>query len=277
MLISLSGSNQVAPNFWLNPANGVSYNVGVQTPQYRLDSLDALLRTPVTAATSTVDETTPGSLAGAARPRIAFTGAAAERRVAGVRQSRAPSPAATPAALESGRACSAAIRPVIVNHYNVAPVFDVYANVDRRDLGSVGAEVEKIMREEEPKLPRGTTLDLRGAGARRCRRSFFRLGLGHDLRRGAGVPADGGELPVVARSVHHPDGAAGRDGRDPLDAVRHRHDAERAVADGLDHVHRRGDGEQHPAGDVRQRRARRRTHARAKRCCRPATRASGRC
>ncbi len=52
MLISLSGSNQVAPNFWLNPANGVSYNVGVQTPQYRIDSLDALLRTPVTAATT---------------------------------------------------------------------------------------------------------------------------------------------------------------------------------------------------------------------------------
>jgi multidrug efflux pump subunit AcrB len=40
--------------------------------------------------------------------------------------------------------------PVIVNHYNVWPVFDVYANVDRRDLGGVGAEVEKIMREEEP-------------------------------------------------------------------------------------------------------------------------------
>ena len=54
MLISLSGNNQVAPSFWLNPANGVNYNVGVQTPQYRIDSLDALLRTPVTAATSTV-------------------------------------------------------------------------------------------------------------------------------------------------------------------------------------------------------------------------------
>ena len=40
MLISLSGNNQVAPSFWLNPANGISYNVGVQTSQYRLDSLD---------------------------------------------------------------------------------------------------------------------------------------------------------------------------------------------------------------------------------------------
>ena len=42
----------------------------------------------------------------------------------------------------------------IVNHYNVQPVFDVYANVDRRDLGGVGADVEKIMNDEEPHLPR---------------------------------------------------------------------------------------------------------------------------
>src|SRR5579862_9108193 len=66
MLISLSGNNQVAPSFWLNSKTGVSYNVGVQTSQYRIDSLDALLRTPVTAASSTVAETTLGSQAGAA-------------------------------------------------------------------------------------------------------------------------------------------------------------------------------------------------------------------
>src|SRR5947207_3782737 len=66
MLISLSGNNQVAPSFWLNPATGISYNVGVQTSQYRIDSLDQLLRTPVTAATNTVAETTAASLAGVA-------------------------------------------------------------------------------------------------------------------------------------------------------------------------------------------------------------------
>src|SRR6185437_1376138 len=66
MLISLSGNNQVAPNFWLNPANGVSYNVGVQTSQYRIDSLDQLLRTPITAATNAVNTTTTSSLAGVA-------------------------------------------------------------------------------------------------------------------------------------------------------------------------------------------------------------------
>src|SRR6202035_3312687 len=51
------------------------------------------------------------------------------------------------------------VSPVIVNHYNVWPVFDVYANVDRRDLGGVGSEVEKIIDQERAHLPRGTTLD----------------------------------------------------------------------------------------------------------------------
>ena len=67
--------------------------------------------------------------------------------------------------------------PVIINHYNVAPVFDVYANVDRRDLGSVGAEVEKIMQEEQGNLPRGTTFTLRGE-YETMQTSFVRLGLG---------------------------------------------------------------------------------------------------
>ena len=57
------------------------------------------------------------------------------------------------------------------------PVFDVYANVDRRDLGSVGAAVEKIIDEMTPKLPRGTTH--RGARpGRHHAESFYRLGLG---------------------------------------------------------------------------------------------------
>src|SRR5258705_2255301 len=64
MLISLSGSSTVAPNYWMNWTNGVNYNIGVQTPQYRLDSMDALLRTPISVATSVVNSTTPGSQAG---------------------------------------------------------------------------------------------------------------------------------------------------------------------------------------------------------------------
>jgi multidrug efflux pump subunit AcrB len=47
MLISLSGSSQTAPTFWLNNDNGVVYNVSVQTPQYEVDSMDKLLQTPI--------------------------------------------------------------------------------------------------------------------------------------------------------------------------------------------------------------------------------------
>jgi multidrug efflux pump subunit AcrB len=49
LLVSLSGSFQTAPTFWLNRENGVTYNVAVQTPEYRVDSLQALMDTPITA------------------------------------------------------------------------------------------------------------------------------------------------------------------------------------------------------------------------------------
>ncbi len=52
VLISLSGSTQTSPGFWFNSANGVEYNLAVQTPQYQISSIDQLLRTPV-SATST--------------------------------------------------------------------------------------------------------------------------------------------------------------------------------------------------------------------------------
>jgi multidrug efflux pump subunit AcrB len=48
LLIALSGSFQTAPSFFLNPANGVSYQVASQTPQYNLDSLQTLAGIPVT-------------------------------------------------------------------------------------------------------------------------------------------------------------------------------------------------------------------------------------
>ncbi len=50
MLISTSGTTQTQPAFWLNPTNGIVYPLAVQSPQYAIDSLDALLRTPVRTA-----------------------------------------------------------------------------------------------------------------------------------------------------------------------------------------------------------------------------------
>src|SRR5499427_3804264 len=176
MLISLSGNNQVAPSFWLNPATGISYNVGVQTSQYRIDSLDQLLRTPVTPATSAVAETTAGSLAGVAAAGNASVGSS---------PSGASLAYGNPGAMAGGTTqllsnlvdVRRSYGPVIVNHYNVAPVFDVYANVDRRDLGTVGKAVDAIVAEEQSNLPRGTTLVLRGEYDT-MQSSFFRLGMG---------------------------------------------------------------------------------------------------
>lgn len=47
LVVNLAGSSQVSPTFWLNPANGVSYPIVLQTPQYRLDSLNALANLPI--------------------------------------------------------------------------------------------------------------------------------------------------------------------------------------------------------------------------------------
>jgi multidrug efflux pump subunit AcrB len=169
MLISLSGTGTVAPNFWVNWNNGVNYNVGVQTPQYRIDSLDALLRTPISVAASDMRPSTSGAMS----PGNVGDSPSGESMAYG-------NPGAMSGStqlLSNLVTVERYIAPVIVNHYNVWPVFDVYANVDRRDLGSVGAEVRKIMHEEEKYLPRGTTFALRGQ-IETMQSSFVRLGLG---------------------------------------------------------------------------------------------------
>ena len=249
MLISLSGSGTFAPNFWLNPANGVNYSIGVQTPQYRIDSLDALLRTPVSPNSPMINVSTPGSQAGGAATNLTFTGAAP----GGASQAygNPGAIAASTQMLTNLVSVERSYTPVIVNHYNVWPVFDVYANVANWDLGGVGKEVRRIMREEESNLPRGTTLDLRGQ-VETMQSSFFRLGLGLIFA----VVLVYLLMTVNFQSWVDPFiilmALARRHGRNSLDVVRHRHNAECAVADGLHHVHRRCHREQHSDGDVRQ-------------------------
>ena len=53
LVVNLAGSGQVAPTYWLNPANGVTYNIVMQTPQYRLDSLSSLSNLPIMAPAAT--------------------------------------------------------------------------------------------------------------------------------------------------------------------------------------------------------------------------------
>ncbi len=175
VLISLTGSSTVAPNFWLNWANGVNYNIGVQTPQYRVNSIDSLLRTPISAAGNVESSTTAASQAGGGM----ITNASVAAAPSSASQAYG-NPGAMPSSvqlLSNLATVERASTPVIVNHYNVWPVFDVYANVDRRDLGGVGRAVERIMRDEEPSLPRGTTFNLRGQ-VETMQSSFLRLGLG---------------------------------------------------------------------------------------------------
>ena len=52
VLITLSGSAQTTPSYWLNPTNGVTYSVAVQSPQYRVTSLQELMNTPVNNASA---------------------------------------------------------------------------------------------------------------------------------------------------------------------------------------------------------------------------------
>ena len=122
VLISLSGSFQTAPNFWLNPRNGVSYNIAIQTPQYRMTSLQDLMNTPVTGASSQTAPQVIGNLV----------------------------------------QLSPVARPAVVNHYNVQPVIDVYASTQGRDLGGVASDIMKALKPFQDHLPRGTRIVVRG-------------------------------------------------------------------------------------------------------------------
>jgi multidrug efflux pump subunit AcrB len=174
LLVSLASSGQVAPTQWLDWKSGVSYFVSVQTPQYRMNSLDALMRTPIAPAFAFTTNTAT-SLGGVANAVNTSVGAGPNQASAAY---------GNPGALQGGpqllsnlAGVSRSVSAEIVNHYNVQPVYDIYANVDRRDLGSVGSAVQKIVDQAAEKAPRGTTLDVRGQVST-MQSSFYRLGLG---------------------------------------------------------------------------------------------------
>jgi multidrug efflux pump subunit AcrB len=173
LLISLSSSGQIAPTQFLDWKTGVSYNVAVQTPQYRNDSLDAVLRTPISVPFSAVNSNTLTSLAGSS----IVNGIGAGPSQSSIAYGNPGSSSAGPQLLSNLVGVRRGMAPAIINHYNVQPVYDVYANVDRRDLGSVGAAVEKVVRQFIPKLARGSTIEIRGQ-VKTMENSFYRLGLG---------------------------------------------------------------------------------------------------
>ncbi len=171
LLISLSGSGQIAPTQWLNWATGINYQVSVQTPQRRMNSLDRLMRSPIAPignfSTRSGDAPSASSSATGASPNQA-TASYGNTGAANV---------GTAQYLANLAVTKRGVSPQIINHYNVQPVFDVYANIERQDLGSVGAAVQKIVDEETPKLAKGVTLELRGQVST-MENSFYRLGLG---------------------------------------------------------------------------------------------------
>jgi multidrug efflux pump subunit AcrB len=146
VLVALSGSFQTTPSFYLDPKNGVSYNVAVQTPQYGLDSLVGLRSLPVTAAGSG----TAPSLPAATASTMPLT-------------TNAPGSAQHPVQVLGNLA---EIKPGAelgtVSHYDVQPVIDIYANVVDTDLGSVTREMQRIIKNHEGDLPRGSHFILRG-------------------------------------------------------------------------------------------------------------------
>jgi CzcA family heavy metal efflux pump len=123
VLISLSSSGQVAPNFWMDPKKGVQYPVAVQTPQYKVDTLDALSNTPIALPdASRGNAQTLGNLATFSRDTV----------------------------------------PVNITHYNAAQTFDVLAGVQDNDLGAVASQIDELIAQARPTLPRGTSISVRG-------------------------------------------------------------------------------------------------------------------
>ena len=147
VLVSLSGSSQTAPAFWLNPQNGVVYSIAVQAPQYRVDSLDALLNVPVAGT-------------GAAPPGVNGAPGAGSSQLLG-----------NLVEATSGR------QPAIVSRYNILPSIDVYTSVQGTDLASVASQVQTLVDEARPKLPRGSQIVLRGQ-VQTMKASFIGLGVG---------------------------------------------------------------------------------------------------
>jgi len=120
ILVSLSGSFQTTPNFYLDPKSGVTYNVAIQAPQYRLDSLAQLRSLPVTGSGQATQQIMGGA------PGIGAVAGAPATHVPGV-----PSPVdvlGNVATIVPGTELGT------VSHYNVQPVLDIYTNVDGTDL-----------------------------------------------------------------------------------------------------------------------------------------------
>jgi multidrug efflux pump subunit AcrB len=116
---------------------GITYLVAAQTPQYRIDSINAIENTPIPIRTLNNRSELLGNMA----------------------------------------TLKPSVLPVVINHHNGAPVFDIYANTQDSDLGSVAVRVNRIVKEENKNLPPGTKIVVRGQ-VESMNEAFSRLGIG---------------------------------------------------------------------------------------------------
>jgi multidrug efflux pump subunit AcrB len=123
--ISLSSSEQVSPNFWTDPANGIPYYITVQTPQHLVSSINELSNTPVSTALATDGPPIPGLLSNVARFQRDSV-------------------------------------PTNLNQTNIQPVYDIYASAQDRDLGSISSDIGKIVAELQKELKPGNTIQVLG-------------------------------------------------------------------------------------------------------------------
>ena len=141
LLVALSGSFQTTPNFYLDPKNGVSYNIAVQAPQYNIESLPELQSLPVTSASN------------AAMQPVATTGA---------NPTGAPGSPQSEQILGNLSTIAPGTELGTVSHYDIQPVLDIYANVEGTDLGSVTRKIEAVIAKHKNDVPHGTQIVLRG-------------------------------------------------------------------------------------------------------------------
>ncbi len=125
LLVTLNSSGQTSPNFWVNPANGVSYPLVAQMPTYTIESLQDVRSMPLKPA-----DPRPGGAEGQLLMNVADV-----RRV----QS-----------------------PALISQLNVRPVFDVNANVQGRDLYGVAGDVRRVLAADQPPASEPVTISLTG-------------------------------------------------------------------------------------------------------------------
>lgn len=160
LLITNSDSTVVTPNFWINEKMRLPYPIAVQTPNYKIDSIEALMRTPISYVSTglnllknvTQPQMPPGNLL----PPL-------ERK--------------TSELLSNLASWEKKVTPGVVNHFDIQPTYDVYVNIQGQDLGKVSAKIQKIIEELQPKMAPGNEIRLMGVVST-MKSSFKMLGLG---------------------------------------------------------------------------------------------------